>query len=173
MCPRFLFVDTNNCAHKGHHPHSHTWSTHGRNRTLTALALRRTLNRQSLSRCETRAQGFAMPQRKPSYFSALPLALAEPLRNIWCRRPNIRKRCREPKEARALAESSVSSTGPLKKHFLYSLKQLTLAGDISVMATLPNIKVEPARKHNSILSCSTSPKRVSLSLAHARHSDCC
>src|SRR6266436_437925 len=35
MCPRFLFVDTNKSAHKGHHPHSHTWSTHGRNRTLT------------------------------------------------------------------------------------------------------------------------------------------
>src|SRR5216683_2796037 len=35
MCPRFLFVDTNNSVHKGHHPHSHTWSTHGRNRTLT------------------------------------------------------------------------------------------------------------------------------------------
>src|SRR6266850_7198798 len=37
MCPRFLFVDTNKSAHKGHHPHSHTWSTHGWNRTLTAL----------------------------------------------------------------------------------------------------------------------------------------
>src|SRR6266446_5288294 len=36
MCPRFLFVDTNKSAHKGHHPHSHTWSTHGRNRTLTS-----------------------------------------------------------------------------------------------------------------------------------------
>src|SRR6266852_5576043 len=35
MCPRFPFVDTNNCAHKGHHPHSNTLSTHGRNRTLT------------------------------------------------------------------------------------------------------------------------------------------
>src|SRR5258707_1240078 len=35
MCPRFLFVDTNKSAHKGHHPHSHSWSTHGWNRTLT------------------------------------------------------------------------------------------------------------------------------------------
>src|SRR6266436_1366761 len=35
MCPRFLFVDTNKSAHKGHHPHSHTWSTHGWKRTLT------------------------------------------------------------------------------------------------------------------------------------------
>src|SRR6266403_1570196 len=35
MCPRFLFVGTIKSAHKGHHPHSHTWSTHGRNRTLT------------------------------------------------------------------------------------------------------------------------------------------
>src|ERR1041385_1587905 len=35
MCPRFLFVDTTQSAHKGHHPHSHIRSTHGRNRTLT------------------------------------------------------------------------------------------------------------------------------------------
>jgi len=35
MCPRFLFVDTNKSVHKGHHPHSHTRSTHGKNRTLT------------------------------------------------------------------------------------------------------------------------------------------
>src|SRR5216684_2433213 len=35
MCPRFLFVDTNKSVHKGHHPHSHTRSTHGRKRTLT------------------------------------------------------------------------------------------------------------------------------------------
>ena len=35
MCPRFLFADTNNCAHKGHHPNLRTLSTHGRNRTLT------------------------------------------------------------------------------------------------------------------------------------------
>ena len=39
MCPRFLFVDTNKSAHKGHHPHSHTWSTHGWNRTLTKMLL--------------------------------------------------------------------------------------------------------------------------------------
>src|SRR5258707_447708 len=32
MCPRFLFADTNNCAHKGHHPNLLTLSTHGRNR---------------------------------------------------------------------------------------------------------------------------------------------
>src|SRR5947199_6779508 len=37
MCPRFLFVDTNKSVHKGHHPQSHTWSTHGRIRTLTAM----------------------------------------------------------------------------------------------------------------------------------------
>src|SRR6267154_104871 len=35
MCPRFLFVDTIKSVHRGHHPHSHTWSTHGRIRTLT------------------------------------------------------------------------------------------------------------------------------------------
>ena len=35
MCPRFLFVDTNKSVHKGHHPHSHAWRTHGRIRTLT------------------------------------------------------------------------------------------------------------------------------------------
>ena len=28
-------MDTNKSVHKGHHPHSHTSSTHGRNRTLT------------------------------------------------------------------------------------------------------------------------------------------
>src|SRR6201982_2675904 len=37
MCPRFLFVDTNKSAHKGHHPNSRTLSTHGRNRTLTRI----------------------------------------------------------------------------------------------------------------------------------------
>src|SRR6266850_181610 len=36
MCPRFLFVGTIKSVHKGHHPQSHTWSTHGRNRTLTS-----------------------------------------------------------------------------------------------------------------------------------------
>jgi hypothetical protein len=41
MCPRFLFVDTNKSVHKGHHPHSHTRSTLGRNRTLTFLPHKR------------------------------------------------------------------------------------------------------------------------------------
>jgi len=38
MCPRSLFVDTNNCVHNEHHPYSHTPSTHGWTRTLTDFA---------------------------------------------------------------------------------------------------------------------------------------
>src|SRR5882724_608061 len=45
MCPRFLFVGTIKSVHKSHHPQSHTWSTHGRNRTLTLIP--QTNNKQS------------------------------------------------------------------------------------------------------------------------------
>ena len=67
-------------------------------------------------------------------FSVLPRALAEVIWETCCRRSSLRKRCREPKEARALGEQSVSSTGPLRKQFFYTLKQQTFAGYISVMA---------------------------------------